>query len=180
MMRKNLIFTLFVLAAICIGHQAKAQVSASTNPVTVNIDLQASVISIALDAAPTVNFVYATAAEYAAAKTVTKPAHLTVISNKPYDIAVKANGLFTSSNSSNTTNLPALGVVGISIDGATANGGTLSPVSLTQGDQDLVTNASATTTSVFNVDYTIASATTLIALPKEVYTTTVTYTATQL
>lgn len=179
-MKKNLIFTLFALAAICLGHQAKAQVSASTNPVTVNIDLQASVISIALDASPTVNFVYATAAEYAAPKSVTKASHLTVISNKPYDISVQANGLFTSSNTSNTTDLPALGVVNVSVDPTTANGGTLSTVTLSQTDQPLVEEADPTTTAVYNVVYTIPTATTLVALPKEVYTTTVTYTATQL
>jgi hypothetical protein len=175
-MKNNLILTLFVLVAVCIGQQAKAQLSASTTPVTVNIDLTASVISIALDATPTVDFVYATAADYAALKTVNKPGHLTVISNKNYNIAVKANGQFTSTSSG----VLPLGTVSVNVDAATANGGTLTPRALSPTDQVIVAGATASTTAVFNVDYTIANATPLIALPKELYTTTVTYTATQL
>lgn len=178
-MKKNLILTFFVLVAVCLGQQAKAQVS--TAPVTVNIDLQAAVLSIALDAAPTVNFVYGTAADYTAAKTVAKPGHLTVISNKPYEIAVSADGLFTSSNATNTTNLPALGIVGINIDPATLHGGSPTPVTaLTQVDQVLVSGANAEINAVYNVNYTITNPVTLVSLPLEVYTTTVTYTATQL
>lgn len=173
-MKINLIAAFVVLVAVCFGHQAKAQVS--TTPVTVNIDLTASVISIALDATPTVDFIYANAADYAASKTVTKTGHLTVISNKNYNIAVKANGQFTSASSG----VLPLGTVSVNVDAATANGGTLTPRALTTSDQVIVAGATATTTAVFNVDYTIANATPLIALPKEVYTTTVTYTATQL
>ena len=182
-MKKNLILSLFVLVAVCLGQQAKAQggVSASTAPVTVNIDLQAAVLSIALDAAPTVNFVYGTAAEYTASKTVTKLGHLTVISNKPYDLAVSADGLFTSSNSTNTTNLPALDIVGITVDAATLHGGTLTPITaLTQVDQEFISAANAEINAVYNISYTIADPSSLISLPLEVYTTTVTYTATQL
>lgn len=180
-MKKNLILSLFALVALCLGQQAKAQVTVSTAPVTVNIDLQAAVLSIALDAAPTVNFVYGTAAEYTASKTVTKPGHLTVISNKPYEIAVSADGLFTSSNSANTTNLPALGIVGINIDPATLHGGSPTPVTaLTEIDKVLVSGAVAEINAVYNVNYTITNPTSLISLPLEIYTTTVTYTATQL
>jgi len=178
-MKKNLILSLFALVALCLGQQAKAQVS--TAPVTVNIDLQAAVLSIALDAAPTVNFVYGTAAEYTASKTVTKLGHLTVISNKPYDLAVSADGLFTSSNSTNTTNLPALDIVGITVDAATLHGGTLTPITaLTQVDQEFISAANAEINAVYNISYTIADPSSLISLPLEVYTTTVTYTATQL
>lgn len=176
-MKNKLTLTLLVLAAICFGQQAKAQVKFDvTTPVILSIDLSASVISIELGATPAVNFVYATAADYASAKTIQKPGHLTVISNKAYDLAVKAETEFASTSSEN---LP-LSLVTVSVDAATANGGTLNSRSLTMANQTLVTSADPSTTAVFDVDYSIPDASQLIALAKEVYTTTVVYTATQL
>lgn len=176
-MKKNLttgVLALFMVAFILVS-KAQAQ-PGQTDPVTVNIDLTAEVISIDLGADPTVDFVYAEAADYATEQVVNKPSHLTVVSNEPYNISVAAQDEFTSSSA----DLVDLGIVSVSVDAATANGGTLNTVPLSQTDGLLVENADATTASTFNVDYTISDATPLLNVAREMYTTTVIYTATQL
>lgn len=155
------------------GYVAQAQ---QTDPVTVNIDLTAEVISIDLGADPTVNFVYTEAADYAEEQVVTKPGHLIVVSNEPYNIAVSAQGPFTS-----TSNDPVdLGVVTVAVDEGTPNGGELTPVVLSATDAVLVAEADATTTATYDVHYSIPDASTLLDVAREIYTTTVVYTATQL
>lgn len=174
-MKKITILSLLVIGAIGISQKANAQTDV-TGPVTVNIDLTAEVISIDLGADPTVNFVYATAADYTESKTVTKEGHFTVISNLPYDITVAAQGEFVSPSEDD---LP-LDLVTVSVDPATANGGTLTDAPLALAETPLVGEAEASTSAVYNVDYTIDNPAPLLDLAREVYTTTVTYTATQL
>ena len=175
MKTKSLLATL-VLSAGLFSITANAQTD-QTAPVTVNIDLTAPVISIDLGADPTVNFLYATAADYTVAQTQPKVGHFTVISNQNYDITVAAQAEFTVYPAQ--TAVP-LSVVQVSVDPATANGGTLTmqPLSMTPGE--LVSDATATTGATYNVNYSIPDAAPLLGKANEVYTTTVIYTATQL
>lgn len=180
-MKKNFKLAFVVLAAICMGQQVKAQ--ATTPPVTVNIDLTAPVLSIALGGTPNVDFTYATAAEYNAPKTDVKTGHLIVVSNKPYKIEVEAESDFTSvTTPANTTNLPALGLVKVTVDPAslTTNGASnaTGSVTLTRAKQQIVNEADASINAIYNVTYGIEDASSLITLPLEKYTTTVKYTAT--
>lgn len=172
-MRKNLLIVFIAIAAICFGGHSKAQ-TATSAPVTVNINLT-DAISITLGATPTVDFVYDDAADYAASKTVTKASHFTVVSNRAYDITVAATAAFAPAGG------PALSIVTVNVDPTTANGGTLvANVPLSTTATALVNGATASTGAVYNVDYTIPDAAPLLDLPAAAYSTTVTYTATQL
>ncbi len=173
-MNKNLVIPLIALAAICFGNQAKAQVTATSQPVTVNINLT-DAISITLGATPTVNFTYTTAADYTASKTVEKAGHFTVVSNKPYNLTVAATAAFTPAGG------PALNIVTVTVPAASANGGTpVANVPLSTTAASLVTNSTASTGASYTVDYTIANPASLLNLGASAYSTTVTYTATQL
>ncbi|WP_312742732.1 hypothetical protein [Sphingobacterium multivorum] len=173
-MKKNLFIPLIALAAICFGNQAKAQVTATSQPVTVNINLT-DAISITLGASPTVNFTYTTAADYTASKTVEKAGHFTVVSNKPYNLTVAATAAFTPAGG------PALNIVTVTVPAASANGGTpVANVPLSTTAASLVTNSTASTGASYTVDYTIANPASLLNLGASAYSTTVTYTATQL
>jgi len=175
-MKKNLFIPLIALAAICVGNQAQAQVkpAATSQPVTVNINLT-DAISITLGATPTVNFTYTTAADYTASKTVEKADHFTVVSNKPYNLTVVATGAFTPAGG------PALNIVTVTVPAASANGGTpVANVPLSTTAASLVTNSTASTGASYTVDYTIANPASLLNLGASAYSTTVTYTATQL
>lgn len=175
-MKKNLFIPLIALAAICFGNQAKAQVkpAATSQPVTVNINLT-DAISITLGATPTVNFTYTTAADYTASKTVEKADHFTVVSNKPYNLTVAATAAFTPAGG------PALNIVTVTVPAASANGGTpVANVPLSTTAASLVTGSTASTGASYTVDYTIANPASLLNLGASAYSTTVTYTATQL
>ncbi|MGE8428830.1 MAG: hypothetical protein ACN6O7_13175 [Sphingobacterium sp.] len=173
-MKKNLFIPLIALAAICFGNQAKAQVTATSQPVTVNINLT-DAISITLGASPTVNFAYTSAADYTASKTVEKVGHFTVVSNKPYNLTVAATAAFTPAGG------PALNIVTVTVPAASANGGTpVANVPLSTTAASLVTNSTASTGASYTVDYTIANPASLLNLGASAYSTTVTYTATQL
>lgn len=170
-MKNFSIWSLLMLLTVCAGPKAFGQ----TDPVNVNIDLTASVISIDLGTAPDVTFVYATAEDYTTEQVENKPGHFTVVSNQPYDISLVANTEFTSPSSEE---IP-LGIVNVSVVDAT-NGGTLNTVPLSLTGGVLVESATPSTNAVYNINYTIADAAPLVGLPAEVYNTTVTYTATQL
>ncbi|MDR6733690.1 MULTISPECIES: hypothetical protein [unclassified Sphingobacterium] len=173
-MKKNLFIPLTALVAICFGNQAKAQVTATSQPVTVNINLT-DAISITLGATPTVNFTYTTAADYTASKTIEKAGHFTVVSNKPYNLTVAATAAFTPAGG------PALDIVTVNVPSASANGGTPEAnVPLSTTPAALVNGSTATTGASYTVDYTIADPASLLNLGASAYSTTVTYTATQL
>ncbi|WP_129716021.1 hypothetical protein [Pedobacter sp. SYP-B3415] len=166
------------VAVFATGTTSLAQSSATSQPVTVNIDLSASVISIALGATPTVNFVYASAADYTAPKTVSKPGHFTVVSNRNYTITAAAQTPFTVVATDPTP--LSLGVVNISVDPATLNGGTPATQALSQTPAPIITNAVPTVGAVYNINYAIPDATPLLGRSASIYSTTVVYTATQL
>ncbi len=169
-MKKTFLYGALLVMFLFVGFHTQAQ----TANVTVNIDLSTDVISINLGADPEVNFVYATAADYANSKTVSKTSHFTVVSNTNYDITVAADNEFDG-----TDNIP-LGVIDINVDPTTANGGELNAVNLSLSPTLLVGSATPSTGAIYNVNYTIADASPLVGLAPEVYTTTITYTATGL
>lgn len=177
MKTKSSLLAILMFGLVFSMQRASAQTD-QTAPVTVNIDLTAAVLSIDLGPNPTVNFVYGTAAAYTISQTQAKPAHFTVISNQSYDITVEAVTEFNTSPT-NLTPVP-LDVIDISVDPATANGGTLTTQPLTLGPLEIVSAAAPTTGAVYNVNYTIPDATPLLGKAPIVYTTTVIYTATQL
>ena len=166
-MKNKVLIGLFTFAAVCFGQNIYAQTSA---PVTVNINLT-DALSITLGADPTVNFDYLEAADYTEVQTVQKPNHFTVISNQEYNLTVQAVTAFSPAG-------PALDIVTVSVDPGTTNGGTHVPLNI--DPTPLLNNADASTGATYTINYEIADATTLLGLPDPTYTTTVTYTATQL
>jgi hypothetical protein len=175
-MKKFLLLSITACALLVFSvQQAKAQKPTDfTSAVTVNITLS-DVISIDLSGTTpgTVNFVYANASDYAGSKTVLKEGQLTVVSNKPYNISVAATGSFAGSG----TETLGLDIVSVAVVSSTS--GTVSASPLTGGN--ILTNANATTTQAFDLSYTIADPSSLIAMPAGTYSNaTVIYTATQL
>lgn len=135
----------------------------------------ADAFSIVLGPTPEVTFTYATAADYASSKTIAKANHFTVISNKPYSVAVKANSTFNTISS--TT--PALSAVQIAVDPSTASGATYNNATLSTANQVIAAAATPTIGTAYNINYSIPSAAPLLTLSTGTYTTNVVYTVTQ-
>lgn len=174
-MKKNLLIALFAVMMVCFGQHAYAQVSATTTPVTVNINLT-DAISITLGADPTVDFNYLDAEDYTEVQTVTKPNHFTVVSNQAYNLTVQAVQDFAPVG-------PALDIVTVSVDeeSVTNNGGTPEDnVPLSTTPAPLLNGAAASAEAIYQINYEIPDATTLLGLEGSKFSTTVTYTATQL
>jgi len=176
-MKKNLFLVLFTIAAICVGQKAQAQVAPQTNTANLSINLDDALSFVLAD--QTVTFTYPDADAYATSQQVTKLGHLTIVSNRKYDINVKASALAPSTGtiSSPTDGVAALASVKVSVLG-TPNG-TVAEVPLSVAGSNLVTNATATTTSAYDIKYEIASADALVKLPAETYSSVITYTVTQ-
>lgn len=169
-MKRNLfIFAAFLATLSLSGLKASAQDVRTANvPLTITLS---DAFSITLGPTPAVAFNYGTAASYAAVQSVPKNSHFTVISNKPYSVAVSASA-FT----------PTLGldIVKVAIDPATVapTGTTYNTVALTGGT--LIAAGPATVGTAYNVIYSIPDASTLIGKQTATpYATNVTYTITQ-
>jgi hypothetical protein len=179
---KRFIFqvTMVTVLSTLVVNITKAQQSAQSSPFNLSIVLQ-DAIAINLGGSPDVLFTYATATDYANSKTVAKAAHFSVISNRNYDISLAANAAFNVNNN-NATPVP-LSVVNISVNRTGMSGsvgGTDVTATLSQSSQSLVTNANASIGSVYNINFVIPTAANLVGKAADTYTTTVTYTATQL
>lgn len=176
-MKKTLLTFTAVLAVITFSNfNAKAQTSAG--PVTVNINLT-DAFSIVLGATPqTVEFNYATAADYGQVKNVLMPNHFAVISTKPYTVSVVGSGDFTGPSA-------AIPLATVSVNVATAAPvtgiATYPVVPLSQTVTPIAAAAIATTTTNYNVNYSIsqANASALIGKTAGTYTSSVTYSVTQ-
>ena len=180
-MKKQIVIAALTFGAILFGtNHAQAQNTATT---TVNITLN-DVISIDAGSTAignTVDFNYATAADYNSDQTVTKANSLKVTSTKNFNVKVKAGG----TSFVNGTNLIPVSV--LTIKAATASGtmgGTKNAVVLSSSDQTLVSNAPLGSALTLNLDYTIpgskSSSSDILGKPAGTYTQTVTYTATAL
>ncbi|RAJ33437.1 hypothetical protein [Pedobacter cryoconitis] len=175
-MKKTLLVAAIVLAFTSIFN-LKANAQAVSGNVPLSIVLS-DAFSITLGATPNVVFTYATAADYASSKTVLKSNHFTVVSNKPYSVAVKAATEFNVI-AGNATPV-SLSVVQVSIDPSTpTTGATYATPALTTTNQALVTAASATLTTAYNVNYSIPTAAGLLGKVAGTYATNVVYTVTQ-
>ncbi|KIO78647.1 hypothetical protein TH53_02580 [Pedobacter lusitanus] len=175
-MKKILLLIAALLAVITLFN-----LKASAQTVTANVPLSivlADAFSITLGPTPDVVFNYSTAADYAGSKTVAKANHFTVVSNKSYSVAVKATAEFNTIVG-NATPVP-LSVVQVSIDPSTpTTGATYATPALTTTNQALITAASPTVATAFNVNYSIPTAAALIGKQSGTYATNVVYTITQ-
>ncbi|OCK51688.1 peptidoglycan-binding protein LysM [Chryseobacterium sp. CBo1] len=178
---------LIAIAALTIGATIlgtnNVQAQNTTATTTVNITLN-DVISIDAGSTAignTVDFNYATAADYNSDQTITKANSLKVTSTKNFNVKVKAGG----ANFMNGTNLIPVNVLTIKAAAASGTmGGTKTAVVLSAADQTLVSNAPLGSALTLNLDYTIpaskSSSSDILGKPAGTYTQTVTYTATAL
>lgn len=172
-MKKNLLITAALLTILTfINTRADAQ--AVTGNVNVNLVL-GDAFSIVLGGTPDVTFTYATAADYASIKSQAIANEFTVISNKPYSVAVKANAVFNTIS----TTTPPLSAVHVAVDPVTASGGTLTTAILSLTNQTIVAAATPTVGRPYTIDFSIPTAAPLLAMSAGNYTTTVVYTVTQ-
>lgn len=172
MTKKLLTISALLAAATFFNNKANAQ--AVSGNVAVNLILS-DAFSIVLGPTPDVTFTYSTAADYAASKTVAKTSHFTVVSNKPYSVAVKANAAFNTIS----TTTPPLSAVNISVDPTTITGATYTTVALTQANQTIASAANPTIGTAYNINYAIPTAAPLLNMSAGTYTTNVVYTVTQ-
>lgn len=172
-MKKNL-FTLaaVVVATIGLSNIAKAQLTASFSPVTVNVKLTDAIAIEASAGASSVLFEYKLAEDYNADKSQTIAKQFKVTSTKSYDLSVTASGDFTGGTLSKTLALDILRI------GAIKNGGSAIPNKAISGPTALVTGAAATLAQDYDVAYKILTSSELVDKGTGTYTTTLTYTVT--
>ncbi len=174
---KKILLIIAALLAIITLFNLKASAQTVTGNVPLSIVLS-DAFSITLGPTPDVVFTYSTAADYAGSKTVAKTNHFTVVSNKPYSVTVKATAEFNTIVGNATP--VSLSVVQVSIDPSTpTTGATYATPALTTASQSIITTASPTVGTAFNVNYTIPTAATLIGKADGTYATNVVYTITQ-
>ncbi|MCC9033517.1 peptidoglycan-binding protein LysM [Chryseobacterium sp. Ch-15] len=181
-MTKQFVIAALTLGAIVLGtNNAKAQNTTATTTVNITLNDVISIDAGSTAIGNTVDFNYATAADYNSDQTINKANSLKVTSTKNFNVKVKAGG----ANFMNGTNLIPVNV--LTIKAATASGtmgGTKSAVVLSATDQTLVTNAPLGSALTLNLDYTIpavkSSSSDILGKPAGTYTQTVTYTATAL
>ncbi|WP_100077059.1 peptidoglycan-binding protein LysM [Chryseobacterium camelliae] len=181
-MTKQIAIAALTIGAFILGTN-NAQAQNTTATTTVNITLN-DVISIDAGSTAignTVDFNYATAADYNSDQTITKANSLKVTSTKNFNVKVKAGG----ASFVNGTNLIPVNVLTIKAASASGTmGGTKSAVVLSATDQTLVSNAPLGSALTLNLDYTIpaakSSSADILGKPAGTYTQTVTYTATAL
>jgi len=172
-MKKKLLITAALLAIFTLFN-LKANAQAVSSNINLTLILS-DAYSIVLGPTPDVTFTYATAADYAAAKTQTKTGQFTVISNKPYSVAVKANAAFNTIS----TTTPPLSAVHVNVDPSTVTGAAYTNVALSIANQTIASAASATIGTAYNIVYSIPTAAPLLAMSAGTYTTTMVYTVTQ-
>ncbi|NML56293.1 peptidoglycan-binding protein LysM [Chryseobacterium cheonjiense] len=180
-MKKQIAIAALTIGAFVLGTNT-IQAQNTTATTTVNITLN-DVISIDAGSTAignTVDFNYATAADYNSDQTVTKANSLKVTSTKNFNVKVKAGG----ANFMNGTSTIPVNVLTIKAAAAGTMGGTKNAVVLSAADQTLVANAPLGSALTLNLDYTIpaakSSSSDILGKPAGTYTQTVTYTATAL
>jgi hypothetical protein len=181
-MTKQIVIAALTLGAIVLGtNNVKAQNTTATTTVNITLNDVISIDAGSTAIGNTVDFNYATAADYNSDQTINKANSLKVTSTKNFNVKVKAGG----ANFMNGTNLIPVNV--LTLLAATASGtmgGTKSAVVLSATDQTLVTNAPLGSALTLNLDYTIpavrSSSSDILGKPAGTYTQTVIYTATAL
>jgi hypothetical protein len=181
-MTKQIVIAALTLGAIVLGtNNFKAQNTTATTTVNITLNDVISIDAGSTAIGNTVDFNYATAADYNSDQTINKANSLKVTSTKNFNVKVKAGG----ANFMNGTNLIPVNVLTIKAASASGTmGGTKSAVVLSATDQTLVTNAPLGSALTLNLDYTIpavrSSSSDILGKPAGTYTQTVIYTATAL
>lgn len=142
----------------------KAQTSGN---VTLNVVLT-DVIALTVND-PTVALNFATATDYQQGLTVAKASHLTVTSNRAYDLKVKANGdLIAGAITIPVSNVKVRSTT-------TAGMGTVTPISLSTTDQTLAANATAAILKSVSVEYSTVANNEAFAKAAGTYTAVLVY-----
>jgi len=181
-MTKHIAVAALTIGTIILGtNNVQAQNTIATTTVKITLNDVISIDAGSTAIGNTVDFNYATAADYNSDQTITKANSLKVTSTKNFNVKVKAGG----ANFMNGTNLIPVNVLTIKAAGSAGTmGGTKTAVVLSATDQTLVTNAPLGSALTLNLDYMIpaakSSSADILGKPVGTYTQTVTYTATAL
>jgi hypothetical protein len=177
-MLKTLRALAFALIIFLMGSFAsKAQTTGQTNlQVILN-----PILSILVNQ-PTTTITFTTGAQYENGNSTDQAAHLTItnIGAQTYSVKVASSAATLAGTGTNTHTIPA-GDINISVDGGAASvgaGSTANTVTLSSTATALITGGPASLLKSLGVTYAIpaASSVTLIGLPSDTYSTTVTYT----
>lgn len=177
-MKKFLTISLSIILA-CFG-VAKAQVTGTTSVHVKLVDILALTVNNS-----DVNINFNNASDYQNGVTVAMPGHLTVTSNQPYTLNVKAAGNLAGTGANTDVLDPSVLTVALP---TTGNNTTLGAVPTTASglsttNAALVTSATPGLLKLLDVNYTVPSSVSttsaLLGKKADTYTTTVTYTITQ-
>jgi hypothetical protein len=131
---------------------------------------------------PTTTITFATANDYTNGKSTDQTGHLTItnIGAQTYSVKVAAAAATLAGTGSNTHTIP-VGDVTLTVDGGATSvgtGSTTNAVTLSTTATALITSGPASLAKSLGVTYAVsaANAGTLIGLPSDTYSTTVTYT----
>ncbi|GAB4033936.1 hypothetical protein [Spirosoma gilvum] len=146
---------------------AKAQLTSGNAIVTVTlVDVMALAVT-----EPAVPLTYSSITDYQVGRNISIPLHLTVSSNRPYDIKVKAaDDLKNTLNASQT--IP-ISNISVQVDGTTGVG-TTSTLNLSTTDQTLASNAPGAMAKIVGVKYS-TPANSNDFINTGIYTATLTY-----
>lgn len=123
---------------------------------------------------PTVTVTYNKRTVTKAGVTLTTPNQFTVTSNRPYGIAVASSSDFLL----NRTNRLPVNAISVNIQKA-SNTGSNKTITLSRQLQNIATKAPPTINQPFSVTYKVNPLNVLQTLPTGIYSTALTYTATQ-
>lgn len=165
---------LAVSAAFLFSANANAQATNNGN-VTLNLDLR-NVVDFVVNTGST-TLVFDTYGKYNAGVTKQEADQFTISSNNPYKVEVKASASNFIGTGGNTQTIP-VSDVNVKIYNTT-DGGTQSAVDLSSSNQVLSTGASAVLNRKYSIEY-FAKGGDNFLVKADIYTTTLTYTATQL
>jgi hypothetical protein len=165
---------LAVSAAFLFSANANAQATNNGN-VTLNLDLR-NVVDFVVNTSST-TLVFDTYGKYNAGVTKQEADQFTISSNNPYKVEVKASAANFVGTSGNTQTIP-VSDVNVKIYNTT-DGGTQSAVDLSSSNQVLSTGATAVLNRKYSIEY-FAKGGDNFLVKADIYTTTLTYTATQL
>jgi hypothetical protein len=173
-------FTIATAVALIGIGSAKAQVTGTTN---VHVKL-ADVLALSVNNAD-VNINFLTTDDYQNGVSVPMSGHLTVTSNKPYSLNVKAAGSLVGTGSNTDVLSPSVLTVALPSGGNNTGLGVTPTVAagLTTADAPLLSSATPAVLKAIDVNYSVPSSVSttsqILGKKSDTYTTVVTYTVTQ-
>ncbi|MBO0951155.1 hypothetical protein [Fibrella forsythiae] len=166
----KMMIAIAALTALCSGFgatSAQAQLTSGNALVTLTlVDVMAIVVT-----EPAVALTYGLETDYINGRNVTIPLHLTVSSNRPYDLKVRADGDLTSGLGQSAVKIP---IGNVTVQAMSAGLGTTPAVSLSTSDQTFVSNAPGAMAKTVSVKYS-TPANSQDFIKTGVYTSTLTY-----